>query len=94
MFLKMADALLQRRFLEKALNQAAMCAQEEALVRPLMSDVVATLSFLLTIPEGLAPAHLDPTPPSLEVAGKSDVSSNDGDSSGDTGDSDHEGSET
>ncbi|KAL3749832.1 hypothetical protein ACJRO7_010885 [Eucalyptus globulus] len=50
----MADPLLQRRFPEKALNQAvaivAMCLQEEASVRPLISDVVTTLSFLLVAP--------------------------------------------
>ncbi|XP_056159935.1 probable serine/threonine-protein kinase PBL26 isoform X1 [Syzygium oleosum] len=50
----MADPLLERRFPEKALNQAvaivAMCLQEEASVRPLMSDVVTTLSFLLVAP--------------------------------------------
>lgn len=46
----MADPLLQGKFLEKDLNQAvaiaAMCLQEEASMRPLMSDIETALSFL------------------------------------------------
>ncbi|KAJ4721473.1 Kinase family protein [Melia azedarach] len=57
----MADPLLKRRVPERGLNQAvaiaAMCLQEEAGARPLMSDVVTALSFLSVnsteaIPEG------------------------------------------
>ncbi|KAJ9703175.1 hypothetical protein PVL29_004805 [Vitis rotundifolia] len=54
-FPEMADPLLKRRFPEKSLNQAvaiaAMCLQEEASVRPLISDVVITLSFLVVSKE-------------------------------------------
>ncbi|XP_028770676.1 probable serine/threonine-protein kinase PBL26 [Neltuma alba] len=49
-FPDMADPDLERHFPEKDLNQAvaiaAMCLQEEAGARPLMSDVVTALSFL------------------------------------------------
>ncbi|KAK7332794.1 hypothetical protein VNO80_29549 [Phaseolus coccineus] len=53
----MADPNLNKDFPEKDLNQAvaiaAMCLQEEAAARPLMSDVVTALSFLSTAtPEG------------------------------------------
>ncbi|CAN6575343.1 unnamed protein product [Malus baccata var. baccata] len=65
----MADPLLNKQFPEKDLNQAvamaSMCLQEEAAVRPFMSDVVTTLSFLSTTPPPEAvPASLpaDPTP--------------------------------
>lgn len=51
-------------FPEKALNQAvavaAMCLQEEATVRPLMSDVVTALGFLGTAPDGsISVPHYD-----------------------------------
>lgn len=53
-FPDMADPALERNFPEKDLNQvvaiAAMCLQEEAGARPLMSDVVTALSFLSMIP--------------------------------------------
>ncbi|KAL9684152.1 hypothetical protein QQ045_021586 [Rhodiola kirilowii] len=46
----MADPLLKKQFPETGLNQvmaiAAMCLQEEPSARPLISDVVATFSFL------------------------------------------------
>ncbi|XP_039028057.1 receptor-like kinase LIP2 [Hibiscus syriacus] len=49
-FPDMADPLLNKQFPERGLNQAvaiaAMCLQEEATARPLMSDVVTALSFL------------------------------------------------
>ncbi|EOA18105.1 hypothetical protein CARUB_v10006563mg [Capsella rubella] len=49
-FPELADPLLQGEFPEKCLNQAvavaAMCLQEEPIVRPLMSDIVTTLSFM------------------------------------------------
>ncbi|XP_056689485.1 probable serine/threonine-protein kinase PBL23 isoform X2 [Spinacia oleracea] len=50
MFTKMADPLLQDRYPVKGLYQAlavaAMCLQEEASTRPLISDVVTALAFL------------------------------------------------
>ena len=46
----MADPLLKKPFPERGLNQAvaiaAMCLQDEAAARPLMSDLVTALSFL------------------------------------------------
>ncbi|XP_068318492.1 probable serine/threonine-protein kinase PBL26 [Pyrus communis] len=67
----MADPLLNKQFPEKDLNQAvaiaSMCLQEEAEVRPFMSDVVNTLSFLSTTPPppeavpAPRPADLTPT---------------------------------
>lgn len=66
-FPDLADPLLNRQFPEKDLNQivaiAAMCLQEEASARPLISDVVTTLSFLSTTPSKCIPASLPaPTP--------------------------------
>ncbi|KAA3464522.1 serine/threonine-protein kinase [Gossypium australe] len=59
-FPEMADPLLKKRFPERDLNQAvgiaAMCLQEEATARPLMSDVVTALSFLsMAKPESCIP---------------------------------------
>ncbi|CAJ1961212.1 unnamed protein product [Sphenostylis stenocarpa] len=55
----LADPNLGKNFPEKDLNQvvaiAAMCLQEEAAARPLMSDVVTALSFLSTSPSEVAP---------------------------------------
>ncbi|KAG6516907.1 probable serine/threonine-protein kinase PBL24 [Zingiber officinale] len=49
---ELLDPLLDGEFNLKELNQlvavAAMCLQEESAVRPLMTDVVMTLSFLTT----------------------------------------------
>ncbi|KAK8573311.1 hypothetical protein V6N13_100113 [Hibiscus sabdariffa] len=49
-FLRLADPLLKGDYPQKGFRQAiavaAMCLQEEATVRPLMSDVVSALSFL------------------------------------------------
>ncbi|GMI78892.1 hypothetical protein HRI_001558500 [Hibiscus trionum] len=49
-FPEMADPLLKKKFPDRDLNQAvgiaAMCLQDEAAARPLMSDVVTALSFL------------------------------------------------
>ncbi|KAK4741630.1 hypothetical protein SAY87_025218 [Trapa incisa] len=60
LFPEMVDPLLHGQFPEKSLNQAvavaAVCLQEEPSVRPLMSDIVTTLGFLLEIPED-PPAH-------------------------------------
>lgn len=51
----MADPVLKKRFPEKDLNQvvaiAAMCLQEEPSVRPLIGDVVTTLSYIKKIPD-------------------------------------------
>ncbi|URE04044.1 serine threonine-protein kinase [Musa troglodytarum] len=51
-FPELVDPLLQGEYPSKGLSQAvavaAMCLQEEASVRPLMADVVMTLSFLTT----------------------------------------------
>lgn len=60
----MADPHLDKNFPEKDLNQvvaiAAMCLQEEAAARPLMSDVVTALSFLNTTPPEVVPTPLQP----------------------------------
>lgn len=49
-FVLMADPLLQGKYpikgLYQALAVAAMCLQEEAATRPLISDVVTALEFL------------------------------------------------
>lgn len=66
-FPDMADPLLRKQFPEKSLNEAvaiaAMCLQEEAGARPLMSDVVTALSFLSNstdpIPEPIIPSEED-----------------------------------
>ncbi|KAI3751571.1 hypothetical protein L2E82_22661 [Cichorium intybus] len=70
-FPEMADPQLQGAFPERSLNQAigvaAMCVQEEPSVRPLISDVVAALSFLTIAPPlpKTAPAPApNPTPTS------------------------------
>ncbi|PON76583.1 Serine/threonine protein kinase [Parasponia andersonii] len=70
---ELADPLLNGQFPEKDLNQAvaivAMCLQEEASARPLISDVVTTLSFLSTTPTECIPPPLPaPTPPANEDA--------------------------
>lgn len=50
MFTKMADPLMADKYPVKGLYQAlavaAMCLQEEASTRPLISDVVTALEFL------------------------------------------------
>ncbi|CAI0559618.1 unnamed protein product [Linum tenue] len=80
-FPDMADPLLRKQFPEKDLNQAvaiaAMCLQEEPGARPLMSDVVMTLSFLSTNPSDIPPPS---TPPPAEE--KSSRGSSDDDDSG------------
>lgn len=49
-FHSMADPLLEGKYPEKSLYQAlaiaAMCLQEDAASRPLISDVVTALEFL------------------------------------------------
>ncbi|KAF8388392.1 hypothetical protein HHK36_027059 [Tetracentron sinense] len=65
-FPEMADPLLQGDFPVKDLNQAiavaAMCLQEEATVRPLMSDVVTALNFLSLVRYEGSSAHIPVTP--------------------------------
>lgn len=61
----MADPLLRKEFPVTSLNQAvgvaSMCLQEEPSVRPLITDVVAALSFLaMAPPEAPIPARLLP----------------------------------
>ncbi|KAE8676375.1 Serine/threonine-protein kinase PBS1 [Hibiscus syriacus] len=66
-FPEMADPLLKKQFPERDMNQAvgiaAMCLQDEAAARPLMSDVVTALSFLSMAKND----HSDPSnlPPSI-----------------------------
>jgi hypothetical protein len=66
----MVDPLLKNQFPEKDLEQAvaiaAMCLQEEEVVRPFMSDVVTTLSFLSVTPTENIPAPLSPPTTPLE----------------------------
>lgn len=66
----MADPALKGQFPTKGLNQAvavaAMCLQEEAEVRPLMTDVVIALSFLSTDPLG---SPIPPPAPEEEMSG-------------------------
>lgn len=55
----MADPLLEGKFPEKDLNQAvaiaAMCLQDEPSVRPLISDVVTALGFIVASPDETSP---------------------------------------
>ncbi|CAK9162377.1 unnamed protein product [Ilex paraguariensis] len=69
LFSELADPLLQGDFPTRSLNQAvavaAMCLQEDASVRPLISDVVTALSFLGVGPAtGLASPISASSPPS------------------------------
>ncbi|KAK4482387.1 hypothetical protein RD792_009542 [Penstemon davidsonii] len=54
-FSELADPLLRGDFPRKSFNQAvavaAMCLQEDATIRPLISDVVTALSYLWVEPE-------------------------------------------
>ncbi|XP_050383701.1 probable serine/threonine-protein kinase PBL24 [Argentina anserina] len=78
----MADSLLNKQFPEKDLNQAvaiaAMCLQDEASVRPFMSDVVTTLSFLSTSPPPPAPVLDDTVQDGNSERGSEGVSNDDG----------------
>ncbi|KAH9603306.1 hypothetical protein KSS87_004011, partial [Heliosperma pusillum] len=63
LYTKMADPLLEGKFPEKGLHQAvavaAMCLQEEASTRPLISDVVTALEFLAKPTDyGLSPRDM------------------------------------
>ncbi|KAI5599762.1 hypothetical protein BDE02_02G216600 [Populus trichocarpa] len=69
---ELADPLLQGDFPVRGLNQAvavaAMCLQEEPLVRPLISDVVSALGLLGDgLEEGAEPAASFPSPPTMET---------------------------
>ncbi|GMN25936.1 hypothetical protein TIFTF001_001132 [Ficus carica] len=106
-FPDLADPLLNGQFPEKDLNQivaiAAMCLQDEPSARPLISDVVTTLSFLSTTPSECIPASLPaPTPQDGENSdGKSSKHENadseedqDSEGSGDEESSESEDSES
>ncbi|KAK9145989.1 hypothetical protein Sjap_005892 [Stephania japonica] len=74
-FPQMADPLLKGDFPIRGLNQAvavaAMCLQEEAMVRPLISDVVTALSFLSMVPPDAKPTSVPiPSEPSTNNNGK------------------------
>ncbi|KAH1071803.1 putative serine/threonine-protein kinase PBL26 [Glycine soja] len=75
----MADPSLKKNFPEKDLNQvvaiAAMCLQEEAAARPLMSDVVTALSFLSTSPPEVVPEAQSAAPENEAGSGKDSDSS-------------------
>lgn len=94
-FPDIADPLLNRHFPEKDLNQlvaiAAMCLQDEASARPLISDVVTTLSFLSTTPNECLPASLPAPPPQ---AGENSADSEEDRESESSGDEDSESSES
>ncbi|CAI0561302.1 unnamed protein product [Linum tenue] len=91
-FPDMADPLLRKQFPEKDLNQAvaiaAMCLQEEPGARPLMSDVVMTLSFLSTNPSDIPPPS---TPPPVEEKSSRESSDDSGSDSEDDDEYHHAG---
>ncbi|KAJ3669141.1 hypothetical protein LUZ60_011091 [Juncus effusus] len=66
-FPMLVDPLLEDSYPAKGLNQAvavaAMCLQEEAMVRPLMADVVMALSFLTTPAPSPAASPAPHSPP-------------------------------
>ncbi|ONK77034.1 uncharacterized protein A4U43_C02F2420 [Asparagus officinalis] len=89
---ELADPILQGDYPLKSLNQAvavvAMCLQEEASVRPLMADVVMTLSFLIepmptpqtsptSIPDQTPPPQVQTQSQPQEIKQKSSSSSSD-----------------
>ncbi|PSR89696.1 Serine/threonine-protein kinase [Actinidia chinensis var. chinensis] len=63
-YVELADPLLQGDFPVKSLNQAvavaAMCLNDNASVRPLMSDVVTALSYLGQEPDAAAAGTVSP----------------------------------
>lgn len=79
----MADPLLEGEFPKKGLNQAvavaAMCLQDDASIRPLISDVVTALSFLGDGPEsGMAtPSNATPSRPETTMPDTGDAESSD-----------------
>ncbi|KAF5790099.1 putative protein kinase RLK-Pelle-RLCK-VIIa-1 family [Helianthus annuus] len=64
-FPEMVDPRLEGSFPDKSLNQAvgvaAMCVQDDPSVRPMISDVVAALSFLAMAPPPQPQPQKDPT---------------------------------
>ncbi|XP_010267693.1 PREDICTED: serine/threonine-protein kinase CDL1-like isoform X2 [Nelumbo nucifera] len=78
-FTLMADPLLEGNYPVKGLYQAlavaAMCLQEEASVRPLISDVVSALAYLAAPSEDAD----DSNPPSPDRNSSADVEDGDGD---------------
>ncbi|ERN18850.1 probable serine/threonine-protein kinase PBL26 isoform X2 [Amborella trichopoda] len=70
-FPEMADPFLEGNYPVRGLNQAvavaAMCLQEEADTRPLISDVVTALSFLSTT-DIAAPPPPNPSPQPVQEA--------------------------
>ncbi|KAK1432170.1 hypothetical protein QVD17_09062 [Tagetes erecta] len=66
-FPEMADPQLKGSFPDKSLNQAvgvaAMCVQDDPSVRPMISDVVAALSFLTVAPPPQPQPQSQPQPP-------------------------------
>ncbi|XP_009617108.1 probable serine/threonine-protein kinase PBL25 [Nicotiana tomentosiformis] len=96
-FPELADPRLGKKFPAKSLNQAvgvaAMCLQDEPMVRPLIGDVVAALSFL-TMPQPDDPIPSSPPAPAPAPTPTSnmDKSNEDRESSEneDQGDSDDE----
>ncbi|OIT19583.1 PREDICTED: serine/threonine-protein kinase CDL1-like [Nicotiana attenuata] len=92
-FPELADPRLGKKFPVKSLNQAvgvaAMCLQDEPMVRPLIGDVVAALSFL-TMPQPDDP--IPSSPPAPTPTSNMDKSNEDQESSEneDQGDSDDE----
>jgi len=68
-FVELVDPLLRGDYPVRGLNQAvavaAMCLQEEATVRPMMTDVVTALRFLVT--EETSAQHTIPPSPDREL---------------------------
>ncbi|KAI4378100.1 hypothetical protein MLD38_015633 [Melastoma candidum] len=85
-FPDLADPLLERKFPEKGLNQAvaiaAMCLQEEASVRPLIADVVATLGFLMMAQPEPVSAPIPESMPSQKEGRNSKKHPNNGNETG------------
>ena len=77
-FHELVDPLLKGKYETKALNQAvaiaAMCLQEEPMVRPLMTDVVMALGFLVVPLENV---QLPPPPPPPEAPPEEEASGGD-----------------
>ncbi|KAK3021657.1 hypothetical protein RJ639_046381 [Escallonia herrerae] len=69
-FAELADPLLGREVPMKSLNQAvavaAMCLQDDAATRPLISDVVTALSYLWVGPETALASPISAPSPQLE----------------------------
>ncbi|XXG44044.1 hypothetical protein AAC387_Pa01g3942 [Persea americana] len=84
-FPELADPLLHGDFPVSGLNQAvavaAMCLQEEAMVRPLIGDAVVALSFLTTAPP--KPVTPAPSTPPHESSESSDSDENQDEESAD-----------